>query len=533
MDKPFEVYPYSIKKLESLLAEKSEALLEVVHEKLHSLYFENYFEALGAVTILVENDCVDRDFLEDFAGYYVRCFPDYRRKCTRLHFFKCTLSNQEFEQLVSNPSDEAQTQSLQANYLGFVVVKPLPQTVVGRTCLTAYPDNNRRWYPITRRYDVNLFGIPLEVKTLAFQEQDSVAAACATSALWSVFHGTGMLFHHPIPSPVEITRAANAILPMENRSLPSRGLTAMQMAHGIRSVGLEPALIGVRNEYILKGAVYAYLRGGVPVLLGLDLIDTTDSAPQRSGRHAVAVTGFSLGNLTPSPRGDCQAMSPRHAGFLLLASQMDKLYAHDDQVGPFARMEFDGQLVNLQLNGGVMTLASLSTSWGLRQGRRIRACPELMLVPLYHKIRIPFEIILDLVMRFDGLVEALRQAAGGPLPRRIVWDIHLTTVNELKTGIARAPASDAALRRGLRLERLPRFLWRATATCEDQPVLDLLFDATDIEQGRCFIRAVEYDPALSCFLRQVARIPDLENLFKTEPEYRILSWFRAQPMQSH
>lgn len=48
----------------------------------------HYFDHIGAKTIIVENDYIDRDFLEDYSGYYARCFHDYQRSCTRLHFFK-------------------------------------------------------------------------------------------------------------------------------------------------------------------------------------------------------------------------------------------------------------------------------------------------------------------------------------------------------------------------------------------------------------------------------------------------------------
>src|SRR5262249_17736969 len=98
---------------------------------------------------------------------------------------------------------------------------PLPRTIVGRTCLKTYPHDSRRDFPITRDYEANLFGMPLRVESLAFQEQDSVAAACATSALWSAFHGTGKQFQHPIPSPVEISKAATAHLPLDTRTFPN------------------------------------------------------------------------------------------------------------------------------------------------------------------------------------------------------------------------------------------------------------------------------------------------------------------------
>lgn len=516
MPEAFEVVPYNVAALEGLFASKSRASPEVIHQKLHSLYFENYFQALGAKTILVENNYIDRDFIEDFAGYYVRCFPEYERKCARLHFFSRDLATKEFESFFSGAKSSDFFEELQAHYLGFIVVKPLPQTVIGRTCLKTYAENGSRVYPITRRYEANLFGIPLEVKTLAFQEQDKVAAACATSALWSVFHGTGVLFHHPILSPVEITKAANAILPMESRSLPSQGLTAMQMAHAIRSIGLEPFLIGARSEYLFKSALYGYLRGRVPVLVGVDLYNTTDpSNVFPMGKHAIAATGFSLGSGLPHPFQD---------GFLLRASQIDKVYTHDDQVGPFARMVFDNVRVPLSPHA---SLGSVTTSWGVRENQTVRACPELMLVPLYHKIRIPFESILGLVMRFDSLLETLRTEFGMEVAERPVWDIYLTTVNEFKQNVTESAVLESELRRELLIAAMPKFLWTATAFVRGQPVLELLFDATDIEQGEFFVRAVEYDSAISRFLREFAKIPKVQSLYRAKPEYRILRWFEA------
>jgi len=57
---PFEVYEYSIEKLQQILAEKSKASPETIREKLHTFYFDNYFAGVGAKTILVENDYVDK-----------------------------------------------------------------------------------------------------------------------------------------------------------------------------------------------------------------------------------------------------------------------------------------------------------------------------------------------------------------------------------------------------------------------------------------------------------------------------------------
>lgn len=263
----YAVWPYAPGRLEELLAENSEAPLEVVKEKSHAGYFADYFDEIGAQTIVVEYNYTDRDFLEDFAGYYVRCFHDYKSTCVRLHFFSTQFTQASFHSLLSGRRGMRFRQSVQDGYLGFIVVKPLPWTLIGRTCLKTYPPANRRYFPITRPYSVSLFGLRLSVEsTLAFQEQDTVAAACATSALWSTFQGTGKRFQHPIPSPVEITRAALSRFPSDERDLPNHGLRIEQMAHAIRSVGLESFPVRVSDDYsahfCLQSTAYAYLRGG-------------------------------------------------------------------------------------------------------------------------------------------------------------------------------------------------------------------------------------------------------------------------------
>ena len=105
-------------------------------------------------------------------------------------------------------------------------------------------------------YEANLIGIQLQVNTLAFQEQDKTIAACATSALWTIFHGTGMLFQHRIPSPVEITRVATDRFPRE-RSFPSDGLDLLQAVDAVRSIGLEPTNLDISDPYVFKSTVYA------------------------------------------------------------------------------------------------------------------------------------------------------------------------------------------------------------------------------------------------------------------------------------
>lgn len=511
MSVAFEVSPYSYGALLRLIAERASAEPEIVAAKSQLTYFGEYFSTLGASTIVVENEYVDRDYLEDFAGYYVRCFHTYRRTAARLHFFTCEFGAPEIDGLLSGSDHGLSPEDLQKHYLGFIVVKPLPQAMIGRTCLRTYPvDGGRRQYPIIRRYDTNLFGVELAVDTFAFQEQDTVAAACATSALWSAFHGTGSVFHHALPSPVEITRAATRQSPPVTRALPNQdGLTPLQMAEAVRSVGLEPLVVAAGDDYTLKATVYAYTRAQIPPLLGAALIDPTlPQGYREQGLHAMTITGFGLGASAPVPDPD---------GFRLRAYRIDQFYVHDDQVGPFARMPF--------LGDGV-----LGTSWPTsNRGATLVAQPNLLILPLYHKIRIRLQSILAVAVPFDAQLEILRATGHIPLTERIEWDVYLTSVNQLKSELMSAAPHPTTNRRDVLLHSMPRFLWRATASAAGKTVLDLLFDATDIDSGPFFVRAVEYDGTMAAVLRSVARSIVQRRAMQSHPDWSVWNWFAARP----
>lgn len=527
----FDIYPYSRPQLESLLTRYQETAA-TIHSKLHLEYFAGYFGDLNAKLIVVERRYVDRDFLEDYAAYYVRCFDDYDRYCNRLHFFRCDIAEDQVRRVLQGVDDAATVGALSEGYLGFVVAKPLPTTVVGRTCLITYLPEGRRFFPNTRDYDAHLFGIDLKIRnTLAFQEQDNVVAACATSALWSVFQGTGKLFQHPIPSPVEITKAAAERLPSSTRLLPNRGLNLEMMAHAIRSVGLEPFLINgaatATDHYTLKGAAYAYLQGHIPMILGITLIDTTHAPATFMGKHAVALTGFSLGDGAIQPYGS--------TGFRLRASRINKFYVHDDQVGPFARMIFDSTKSTYRspLDQVMGPTASISTSWRGENGviGSGRALSEILLIPLYHKIRVPFSSIHDGVLQFDSFVSKLLQAGPEPLAENLEWDIFLTTVIDVKKGIRENKALPVNRKATLLTQPFPRFIWCATALTGNNKVFDLLFDATDIEQGKCLVDVVEHDKKLSEVLHEVFSDENFETWLGNGHRFAaaIARWFRMHP----
>jgi hypothetical protein len=307
------------------------------------------------------------------------------------------------------------------------------------------------------------------VRSLAFQQQDKAVAACATSALWAAFQASGKLFGHRIPSPAEITEMATRRVPLDTRTLPaSSGLTPEQMADAIRACQLEPVLLGCGHARDLRAAVYGYAAAGIPLVL----VGLIEGGKKPYPRHAVTITGYRLGG----------AARYEH----LVSDRITKLYAHDDAVGPFARMDFiddDASLLTTSLADAKQNIGK----------RRFRA--ELALVPVYHKIRVPFDRVLREIVSFDLFLAALRDS-GTEISKRLPpchWDLRLKTVNDYKQEL-RSSASAASMR-GVLERPLPRFLWIASARHKTGTGFDLLFDATGIESDNlCVLRVDRGSP---------------------------------------
>ncbi len=513
----FNVLKYSIDTLIDIIAENSEATKSSVSSKHHSTYFKEYFSHVDAKTIIVEKEYIDKDYLEDFASYYVKCFDSYKKKCTRIHFFSNSFSQQNFIDLLKHNSSSLSKETLQVFYLGFIVVKPLPSTVVGRSCLKTYASDGHRYFPIIREYVANLYGIPLSINTIAFQEQDSVVAACATSALWSIFHGTGILFHHPIFSPAEITKKASEYLPygtLDARIFPNKGLTIEQMAYAIRDLSLDPYLVYPANQFITQGSIYAYTRGKIPSLLGFDLYDQNND--EARGKHAVAITGYSISDLYTANNNSIN----------LLSSRIDKFYVHDDQVGPFSRMILDNNAITTSYN--VTFPFHLKTFWADSAGNigNYIALPTIILLPLYHKIRISYATILNCVIYFNSYIDFLVKHNFLIISDSLEWDIYLSTINDFKIEFLEEKLVTGQVLFDILSSPLPHFIWRATARLNGNPVLDILFDATDIEQGDFFLNMIEYEDGICKNLRKYSKIDTVYDSYAASPAGEILHYLR-------
>ena len=80
------------------------------------------------------------------------------------------------------------------------------------------------------------------------------------------------------------------------------------------------------------------------------------------------------------------------------------------------------------------------------------------------------------------------------LSKNIEWDVFLSFGKHIKHSIFMDSSSlDDIDKRKILEKNIPRFIWRAIAIFDGIPNFELLFDATDIERGNCYLQCIEYN----------------------------------------
>lgn len=437
---------------------------------------------IKAKAIVIEDRYISKDFLHDFASYYALCFENFSKFCKRIHFFDKEITEAELDALLLEENEEMNAGFWMRHYLGFVVVKPIPVTVIGYTVLKTYEEGSavgRRHFWGLRNYHVHIFGRKVQLKSLAFQEQDGVLAACATTAIWTMLNKAATDYHTILKTPAEITSDAAKMSFDGSRLFPNKGLDLAQICQAIFNSGLvsevkKPDYVlreknrVISNSY-LRRILRAYSPLGIPIIL---IIKVPGNSPDAS--HAITVMGYRMTPLSnKKPRKDIR----------WLADNIERIYVHDDQWGPFARVSFNGRF-------------ELNTPWTQFHPGQLPTSVTNIIVPVYPKVRIAYEDILEIVV---GLAAILRLLLADSLVADLVWDISINYSEEYKQQI-RTEKIDAATKLRLMKESMPKYVWVASAYIGTEKIMDFIFDATHVRKGMIFTEVLCFPEELPAIL---------------------------------
>ncbi len=291
------------------------------------------FRTAGAKAYLYEPGYIDRDFSAAFSAFYSTLFRPYLKYCSRLHFFDVDISPVSHQ-----PTAEHVSRALEdvaANYLGFVVIRPVAHAPIGVAVVSAdrLAMDPSIIIDTVAPYPVHVLGADLTVEGFPLTQQDTRVGACAQAAIWMA----GRHFHagHGGPwfsMPAINEAALNPTDILTTRSLPagSEFLTPDNIVRALRALDRHPVVQFARPDADTKKLIWTkppqnvvarYLDSGIPVLIGLRGRDGAVG-------HAVVAVGRVVREAMPSARSERSST----------ADIVSHLLVNDDQRGTCQRL---------------------------------------------------------------------------------------------------------------------------------------------------------------------------------------------------
>lgn len=443
-------------------------------------YIYHYLDDLKAESVLLEPQYIDKDYLDDFNNYYVKCFSNNGLVSARLHFFSKKLNHQQMTECLAK-GDRDEIIALQKSYLGFIVIKPLTKTFIGRTCLKVYPSFNKEVGSkkcLSREYSVDLFGIPLKITSIAFQEQDKVVSACATTAIWSSLHAMHWKNVRDIPSCSEITTNAINHIHGSSNAFPKNELSNKQIFRALDFEGLKYHVYDISAKSVSADVFFSkvkiYIDSKIPLILGVDVYSKNKSTLNHLSGHAVSIVGYKSED------------DPSHRA----------IYIHDDRLGPFARARF------IQIEEGSVTG---NAKWGLivqqkDDQQKWKEPHEVFVIntliaPTPKKVRLSEEYTNEtcsiIVTRYKRMLANIEKEKNKSLEigKNLKFNIRLSEISEIRHQLFNhkyeGENSSSLEKEKVRFltSSYARYHWIASFELDGIPIFKILFDATDIPQG--------------------------------------------------
>ena len=214
----------------------------------------------------IEYPYIDKLHRDTYYSYYSSKLASYHRDCIRLSFFKEEFILDEFH-------SSGGSQHLQDTYIGFLVLRPTPENVIGRNVFKPNADKKfKECYSATAVIPSAVNGIKLTVEGFPHSSQDTEFIVCAETTLWAVmeyFSNRYAEYKPVLPKTIHRILAAATM----QRQVPSSGLTVLQISFALKELGfgvkLYSSASGSASGMSLEEIVQVYVESGIPVLTAI------------------------------------------------------------------------------------------------------------------------------------------------------------------------------------------------------------------------------------------------------------------------
>ena len=300
-----------------------EVLEETIFADLNELFSQKLINDLNC---FIEYPYVDRIYRDSYYSYYSSKHYPYKRDCIRVSLFEGEVTILDFV----NPKNH---NSLQEKYLGYFIIRPLPNSIFGRSIVNprAFKSNNMKI--CFTHSNASVFGAKLSTIGFPHSAQDEETISCAETTIWALmeYFSTKYPDYHPtLPSKIHKTLESISF----ERQLPSNGLTMDEISFALKKYGFGPRIYSSQFDD-LEALTQVYLDSGIPIVLGLK--------NNEGDGHATLAIGKRYNTI------DFEKINPRslriddteEVNYFDSADFKDYIVVQDDNLFPYEVISFD------------------------------------------------------------------------------------------------------------------------------------------------------------------------------------------------
>lgn len=381
------------------------------------------------VCLYLEYPYVDKVYRDNYYHYFSSKYKEYKRDCIRVSIFSVSISR---EDLIKSDSFN----KLQENYLGYFIIRPLENHLLGRSFLSPKAVKGERIL-CSLSDEKNLIGCHnLTCSGFPHISQDKETMTCAESSIWMLieyYSGRYKEYKQVLPSDITDSLAKNSY----KRLLPSDGLTLLQISQTVKEFGFSTKIYyndkdkGVNTDNFYR-YLYYYLESGIPVILGL-------GSGRRDGHAVVAIGHEEFYYLKNSKIKNIAEKKQKNVFINDTGLSCEKIIIMDDNHSPFISVPFDDPGIFYK-NQNMKDLKI-----------------KYFIAPLYNKIYLDaekayqtFESVIS-----DNKIGLPQNSKNNPYAIRFF----LTSAKSFKRRISLMDKIDDVMKETLVYLSLPKFIW--------------------------------------------------------------------------
>lgn len=227
------------------------------------------------LTIIAETDYIDKTYRDLYYHFYSTKLRSFEKNCVRLSF-----CNSLVDDTITHTENDIK--KLKDNYLGFVVLRPLGQSCIGRNVISpkALKSAGGNLLLCKTSVDSTVLGNKVSVCGFPHSSQDGEMMTCAETTIWAIMSYLANRYNiYSLPLGHNIL--ASLTDSSYERQTPSRGLNFQQISLSLQNQGLACRVYDKDNPKF-KEILSCYIESGIPLALCIE---------SRNFGHAVACIG--------------------------------------------------------------------------------------------------------------------------------------------------------------------------------------------------------------------------------------------------